>query len=52
MRHFLAGLGIDEVDAGPPRPDEDAQARARADIALAEGDAICDEVELDKYNEN
>ncbi|WP_378942425.1 GSCFA domain-containing protein [Paracoccus sp. R86501] len=52
MRHFLAGLGVDDASAGPPRPDDDADALARADIALAEGDAICDEVELDKYNEN
>jgi hypothetical protein len=53
MKHFLAGLGIDDTKlAANPIDAKSEMLAQKIDEALAEGDAICDEVELDKYNEN
>lgn len=51
MRHFLAGLGVDAQAVAPARSDA-TPIDERIDAALAEGDAICDEVELERHNEN
>lgn len=53
MQHFLAGLGIDHkaFSLNSVDPNEEALGQ-RIDALLAEGDAVCDDVELDKYNEN
>lgn len=53
MAHFLNGLGVEPGSDGPTPPQPaDMAMHARIDQALAEGDAACDDLELDRFNEN
>lgn len=49
MAHFLDGLGI--APEGPTT-DRDLDRRERLDQALAEADAICDDLALEQHNED
>ena len=52
MQHFLAGLGVSKPLDRATEDAQHADLLDRIDDALAKGDAVCDEAELDKFNEN
>lgn len=53
MQHFLDGIGLEGKNPPHSEPSSDSELIAqRIEEALVDGDAICDDIELDKYNEN
>ena len=51
MRHFLDGLGVAQVGIDAPEAPDTAM-QERIDQALAQGDAVCDDLELDRFNDH
>ncbi|RJE81722.1 GSCFA domain-containing protein [Paracoccus sp. JM45] len=52
MQHFLQGLGVDNAQNTAHAPEEDTRIRDAVSKAAHADDVVCEEIELEKYNED